>query len=52
MNLFDAEKFFKKYHGLEFHMAREDEKLYDEFKKMDNVEKVIIAADIVGTNIP
>lgn len=41
MNLFDAEKFFKKYHGLEFHMAREDEKLYDEFKKMDIPKELI-----------
>lgn len=34
MNLTEAEKIFKKYHGQEFHMAREDESLYHEYKSL------------------
>ena len=35
MNLKEAELFYKKYKGQEFHMYREDEALYHEFKNSD-----------------
>ena len=35
MNLKEAELFYKKYKGQEFHMYREDETFYHEFKNSD-----------------